>query len=195
MPVTVLDEQTALVVIDLQKGIVSDRPERAEVVAKTRELADAFRQRGLPVVLVNAIGGGSRVRTDDSARTRARAEEGRRTRPERTEDFADLVPELNQQPEDHLVTKRSWGAFIGTDLEDYLKSRNVTQVVMTGIATSAGVESTGRQANERGFNVTFATDAMIDGNPELQTNCLTRVFPRLGETGTTAEILALLQRR
>jgi nicotinamidase-related amidase len=107
-------------------------------------------------------------------------------------DFAELLPELNQQPSDHLVTKRTWGAFTGTDLEAYLKGRGVTQVVITGVATSAGVESTARFAHELGFNVTLATDAMTDMSPEAHENSVARIFPRMAETGATDEILALL---
>ena len=66
-------------------------------------------------------------------------------------------------------------------------------MVIVGIATSAGVESTARQAHEHGFNVTLAVDAMTDMNPDAHINSVSRIFPRLGETGTTGEILTLLE--
>jgi nicotinamidase-related amidase len=103
-----------------------------------------------------------------------------------------LIPELDRQPGDIVVTKRTWGAFANTDLEAQLKSKGVTQVVITGVATGAGVESTARQAYEQGFNVTLAVDAMTDLRSEAHAYCLTNVFPRLGETGTTQEIIDLL---
>ena len=106
--------------------------------------------------------------------------------------WTDLVPELNQRPSDHTVTKRTWGAFTNTGLADYLQNRSVTQVVIAGVATSIGVESTARHAHELGFNVTLAVDAMTDMNPDAHTNSITRIFPRLGETGTTEEILTLV---
>jgi nicotinamidase-related amidase len=71
----------------------------------------------------------------------------------------------------------------------------VTQVVIGGIATSAGVESTARQAHELGYHVTLAVDAMTDRSTEAHTNSITRIFPRLGETGTTQEITALLDKK
>ncbi len=71
----------------------------------------------------------------------------------------------------------------------------MTQVVLCGIATSAGVESTARQAHELGYHVTLAVDAMTDRSPEAHANSVARIFPRLGETGTAAEIIALLDRR
>jgi nicotinamidase-related amidase len=185
MPVTTLDPKTALVVIDLQKGIVglpAAHP-MGEVVKNASELADAFRRYGLPVVLVNVEGGAP-----------GRAEQTRSTR-DFPAGWTDLVPELNQQPSDHRVTKRTWGAFTNTSLEKHLKELGVTQVVIAGVATSIGVESTARHAHEYGFHVTLAVDAMTDMNADAHTNSITRIFPRLGETGTTQEIIELLNKR
>jgi nicotinamidase-related amidase len=182
MPVTTLDPKTALIVIDLQKGIVSlptAHPTEL-VVQRAAALAEAFRRRGLPVVLVNVAGVAS-----------GRAEQARGMG-QLPPDWTDLVPALNRQPQDHVVTKRTWGAFTGTDLEQHLKALGVTQIVLAGVATSIGVESTARHAHELGFNITLATDAMTDLNPDAHLNSVTRIFPRLGETGTTEEILALL---
>lgn len=182
MPVTALDPRTALIVVDLQKGIAGmpGAHRMAGVVERSAALADAFRARNLPVVLVN-VDATAPGRTQQAARMSTFPPE-----------FAELLPELNRQPSDHLVTKRTWGAFTGTDLEAYLKGQGVTQVVVTGVATSAGVESTARFAHELGFNVTLATDAMTDMSPEAHENSVTRIFPRMAETGTTDEILALL---
>ncbi len=182
MAVTTLDPRTALLVIDLQKGILAFPTAHPAdgVVKHASALADAFRRHGLPVVLVNVAGG-----------VRGRTEQARRGG-QLPAGWADLVPELNPQPGDHRVTKRTWGAFTKTDLEKYLKRLGVTQVVIAGIATSIGVESTARHAYEYGFNVTLAVDAMTDLSAEAHTNSITWIFPRLGETGTTQEIIALL---
>jgi nicotinamidase-related amidase len=185
MPVTTLDPTTALIVIDLQKGIVglpAVHP-TSEVVKRAGELGDAFRRHGLPVVLVNVDGGAP-----------GRAEQTRSTR-DFPAGWSDLVPELNQQPTDHTVTKRTWGAFTKTGLEKYLKDQGVTQVVIAGVSTSIGVESTARHAHEHGFHVTLAVDAMTDMNADAHHNSVTRIFPRLGETGTTQEIIELLNKR
>jgi nicotinamidase-related amidase len=184
LPLTKLDLNTALIVIDLQKGIANadSVPSIAAVVDRTRELLDAFRAKNLPVVLVNVAG-----------RAPGRTEQGPRSSIPFAEGWTDLLPALDQQPNDIVVTKRSWGAFATTDLEQQLKSRGVTQVVVTGVATSVGVEATARQAYEQGFNVTLATDAMTDLHEESHQYSLTNVFPRLGETGSTKEILSLLE--
>jgi nicotinamidase-related amidase len=182
MPVTTLDPKTALIVVDLQKGIINSpfiHPV-AGVIERTCALLDAFRKRGLPVVLVNVAG----------------AAPGRTEQPRRfstlPEGFGDLIPELDRQGSDIGVTKRAWGAFASTDLEAQLKVNVVTQVVVTGVATGTGVEATARQAYEQGFNVTLALDAMTDVRPEAHEYSLTSVFPRLAETGSTQDILNLL---
>ena len=185
MALTTLDPNTALIVIDLQKGIVAfpTAHPAAEIVKQASMLADAFRRHGLPIVLVNVTGGAP-----------GRAEQARNLG-ERPADWAELVPELNQQPTDHTVTKRTWGAFTHTGLDEHLKKLGVTQVVIVGVATSIGVESTARHAHENGYNVALAVDAMTDMNPDAHHNSVTRIFPRLGETGTTQQIIDLLDRR
>ena len=182
MPISTLDARTALIVIDLQNGIVAlpTAHSTVDVIKQSSALAAAFRAKNLPVALVN-VGG---------------VAPGRSEQPRRTGDFppgwADLVPELGRGPSDHLVTKRTWGAFTNTDLDAYLKGVGATQVVICGVATSIGVESTARQAYELGYNVALAIDAMTDMNAHAHANSVARIFPRLGETGTTAEIIAKL---
>lgn len=184
MPVTTLDPTTALIVIDLQTGIVAMDTEphpAAAVVARAVELIDAFRARGLPVALVNV-----------NAQPPGRAEIPPRFAGEIPEEWTRLVDALGTHPDDILVTKRSRSAFATTDLEERLRERGVTQVVVCGISTSAGVESTAREAHERGFHVTLATDASTDSDADAHAHSLAHVYPRISETGTTAEILALL---
>jgi nicotinamidase-related amidase len=182
MTITTLDRETALIIVDLQKGLMAAptvHPMR-DVVRQSSLLAEAFRRHGLPVVLVN-VGGSAPGRNEHP-----------RPALERPADWNEIVPDLDPQPQDHRVTKRTWGAFSHTDLADYLARRGVTQVVVTGVATSIGVESTARQAHELGFNVAIAIDATSDPIAEAYTNSVMRIFPRLGETGQTQEIIRLL---
>ena len=183
MSLTLLDPNTALVVIDLQKGLAAYPTVHpfADVVAHAATLAGEFRGRGLPVALVNASGTAP-----------GRTEQARRVSGAFGPDFIELLPELDAQPDDIRVTKTSWGAFATTDLAARLKALGVTQIVLAGVATSAGVESTAREAHGLGFNVTLALDAMTDMSAEMHEHSVARIFPRLGETGTTAEIVALL---
>lgn len=183
MALTTLDPHTALLVVDLQKGVVG-APFVHPLVDRARALIDAFRERGLPVVLIN-VAGGAPGRTEQPRRLSGAVPDG----------FTDFIPQLGQQPDDIVVTKRTWGAFASTDLEARLKAAGVTQVVVLGVATGTGVEATARQAYEAGFNVTLAIDAMTDMRPEAHDYSLKNVFPRLGESGTSQEIIDLLPTR
>lgn len=130
-----------------------------------------------------------------AGRAPGRTEQGSRDSQPLPEGWTDLLPELGQQPSDILVTKRSSGAFATTDLESQLKAKGVTQVVVAGVATSNGVEATARQAYEQGFHVTLALDAMTDIREEAHEYSTRNIFPRLGETGSTQEIITLLAER
>ena len=186
MPVTTLDPKTALVVLDLQEGIRAyaqgDAASAAAAVFKTAgTLTAAFRQHKLPVILVIVSGG-----------VAGRTEMPRRISGGFPPEAMKFVAELGQQPSDLVVTKKSWGAFPTTDIEQQLRDLGVTQVVLGGISTTSAVESTARQAFEAGFNVTLAVDAMMDMNPDAHAAAVKFTFPRLGETGSAAEIIALL---
>jgi len=182
MPITTLDPTTALVVIDLQRGIVGNKTAHpaADIIARAAALARAFRHRNLPVVLVNVAG---------RAPGRIEAKLPPFSPPA---NWTELVPELEHQPSDILVTKYTWGAFHGTPLDLQLRRRGVTQLVLCGISTSIGVETTARAAYEHGYHLSLVIDAMTDTVAELHQNSVERLFPRLGETGTTADVLAKL---
>lgn len=189
MTLSTLDPKTALVVVDLQAGIVARPTVPApvdEVVAHAVELADAFRAHGLPVVLVRVT-----AAADGADATPGRIGAARRGGGALPDGF-DVILEQLRGDNDIIVSKRTWGAFYGTDLDLQLRRRGVTQVVIAGVATSIGVESTARAAHEHGYHVTLATDAMTDINEETHRNSIERIFPMLGESGTTAEIIELL---
>ena len=186
MALTTLDPITALIVVDLQEGLIGlpfVHP-IGEIISRASALADAFRVRGLPVALVNVAG-----------RPPGRTEQAPRFTGPPPEGWTDVIAELNQQPGDIAVTKRTWGAFASTDLESRLRALDVTQVVIAGVATGTGVEATARQAYELGFNVTLAIDAMTDGRAEAHDHSLKNVFPRLGETGASQAIIERLPAR
>ena len=185
MPLTKLDATAALVVIDLQKGIIglpTVHP-AGEIVSRAAQLARAFRSRGLPVVLVHV-----------TASAPGRTDAGIPSVP-RPADWAELAPELEQQPHDHIIAKQRWGVFLGTDLDEYLRRRGVTQVFLAGISTSVGVESTARSAYDLGYNVVLVTDAITDRDADAHRHSVEKIFPRLGETDTTAKVLQLLSCR
>jgi nicotinamidase-related amidase len=180
-----MDKTPALVVIDLQKGIVAlpTAHPMNEIVAHTSRLANVFRRHDLPVVLVNATG-----------RAPGRTEVSPPASIQMSPDWTELVEELEAQSHDYRVTKQRWGAFHETDLDQILRTRGATQVVIAGVATSAGVESTARSAYEHGYHVVLAVDAMTDMHADAHRHSVERIFPRIGETATTEEIIAMLER-
>jgi len=182
-----LDQTPALVVIDLQSGLRGYPTVHPfdDVVANSAKLADAFRAKGLPVVLVNVNG-------TAPGRTARNATGGSHTLPA---EATTLLPELNQQPSDLTVTKQTLGAFLSTDLDQKLKAIGATQIVLTGISTTSGVESTARSAYELGYHVGFVLDAMTDTNEAAHDASIEHQFPKLGELGTTAEVLEALSAR
>ncbi|GCE20862.1 isochorismatase family protein [Dictyobacter kobayashii] len=187
MPLTTIDNKVALIVVDLQKGVLTLPAAHPvdQIITRSAELARAFRARTFPVVLVNVIGSApGRTDASQSARTTGHS------RPTPPPQWADLADELDPQPDDHRITKKTWGAFHNTSLH---KELGVTQVFLTGVATSIGVESTARSAYEHGYHVVLVTDAMTDVDAQAHQHSVERIFPRLGETSTTEEVIALLK--
>jgi nicotinamidase-related amidase len=191
MPLSALDTRTALVLIDLQEGIaaMAGRERILPIVHQAARLADGFRTHKLPVVLVRvafSADGGDRPTNRVSRPLPAM---------QPPPNFAEIMPELRPSSEDLLVTKRQPGAFYGTDLDLQLRRRGISGIVLGGVATSNGVESTARAAFDHGYNVTFAANAMADFNPIAHEHSLTVSFPRLGEIDTTDAIVAALGNR
>jgi nicotinamidase-related amidase len=182
---------TAIVVIDIQKGIVgmpgAPHPTASVVANCVRLVAAARRARGQPV-LVHV--GGSRDGADRLSPTVDQPFGGAGALPP---DWSDLVPELGSHPSDIVIMKRQWGAFYGTDLDLQLRRRKLVTIVLCGIATEFGVESTARDAYERGYEQVFAEDAMTGRNAESHANSIGRIFPRLGRVRRTDEIIAALE--
>ncbi len=187
--ISLAPSKTALVVIDLQKGIVGlpCAPYSGnDVVRKTAKLIEAFRKAGAFITLVH-------VETKDgkdmlSPITDNPAASNRNITP----DFSGFAPELGQMPEDHVVTKHQWGAFYGTDLDLQLRRRHIDTIVLCGIATNIGVGMTAREAYQLGYNQVFAEDAMTALSKEQHDYELKYIFPRIGRIRSTEEVEAAL---
>lgn len=177
---------TALILIDLQKGIVS-RPlaphPGAQVVTIAKDLAGRFRGAGAPVVLVNV---GFSADFKDALR---QSVDQPFTPPAGgfPPDFSELADGL-AQPGDIRITKRQWGAFYGTELDLQLRRRGVQTIVLAGIATNIGVESTARQAWEHGYNLVIAEDATSGMSAEMHAFSMENIMPRLAKVTKAAEI-------
>lgn len=189
---TTLDPRTtALVLIDLQYGIVAMNVQpntSAEVVSRSRRLADAFRAAKAPVVLVTVGSAG-----DGTDMLNPLTDTPPPPASPKPANWATVVEELGAQPGDLRIAKRQWGAFYGTELDLQLRRRGIRTIVLAGISTNVGVESTARDAFERGYEQVFVSDAMACPFADAHASTLKYVFPRLGRIRTTDEVLAALQ--
>jgi nicotinamidase-related amidase len=180
--------KTALVVIDLQAGIVARQTaphSPAKVIERSARLAKKLREKGGTIVYV-------RVDMANALSLPVDAPFRDPNAPPPPASASELVPEAGVQQSDILITKRHWGAFAGTELEQALKQRGIDTVVLTGISTNAGVESTARQGTGLGLAFVIVEDACSSTDAESHKFAFERIFPRLARVRTTDEVLAAL---
>lgn len=160
--------RSALVLVDLMDRIVAlplEPRKGTEVLSTAEELARAFRSAGAPVVLVRVERPGVTEQPPGSG----------------------LVPGLAHEG-DLKVVKRTVGAFQGTDLDALLRARGVRTLVLGGIATNLGVESTARAAGDLGYDLVFVEDAMSALTAAEHEASVRLDFPRLGTVVTASQV-------
>ncbi|EKS7700604.1 hydrolase [Salmonella enterica] len=180
---------TALVVIDLQEGILpfADGPYTAnEVVARAARLAEKCRANGSPVVMVR-VGW-----SEDYAEALKQSVDASTPAHALPENWWTWPTALGKTDSDLEVTKRQWGAFYGTVLELQLRRRGIDTIILCGISTNIGVESTARNAWELGFNLIIAEDACSAASSEQHQSSMTHIFPRIGRVRSVEDILNAL---
>ena len=186
--ITAIDKNTALVLIDFQNSVVSVPTAHSmdEVIDNVNKLIAAFRKKNLPVVAVN-------VNPKKANWLTSRKEVKMPQFPD-DENLYKITEKLNTQSGDIFITKHTWSAFFETPLNDELKKNNVTGIVLAGVSTSIGVEGTARAASELGYNISFALDAITDRVQEAHDRSVQFIFPRIGELGSTDEIIAMMNK-
>jgi nicotinamidase-related amidase len=188
-PLTIDPKTTALILIDLQKGIASMQTvphPAADVIARGAELAAKCRAHGVLVIL---------VRVDPGPNGElAPSPQADQPRPKMTipADWCELVPELSQAPGDIVVTKHQPNAFYSTDLEVHLTRRGIRTLILGGISTNVGVEATARAAHERGYEQVFVENAMAARDVELHTVTTSKFLPTIGRVRSATDVLAAL---
>ena len=184
----ILDPKTtALVMIDLQNGIVARETaphSPNEVVRNAVTLADTLRAKGGLIVWVHVL-------INEILKLPVDAPNPTPSSPPPAS-ASQLVAALNLQPTDIVIAKRQWGAFYGTNLEQQLKRHSIKTIVLGGIATNFGVESTARAALDMGYELIFPEDAMTSMSGEAHEFVIKNIFPRMGRIRSTAEIVAAL---
>jgi len=180
---------TALILIDLQNSHIARQlapHPAADVVRNSLLLADTLRQKGGTVVFV-------RVLVQEMLPFEVDAPFPRPATPPPA-NASELAPEVRAQVHeaDILIAKRQWGAFYGTELDQLLRRHGIKTLIMGGIATNFGVESTARAAMDFGYRLLFAEDAMSTLSPEMHRFSIECLFPKMGRVRITKEILNLL---
>lgn len=182
--------ETALVVIDLQRGILAlpaAPNSAAEVVERAADLCGAARAAGVLVVFVRVT-----PSPDGADALRPISDLPPHAPSQLSPDWAELAPELGVRPDDIIITKRQWGAFYGTELDLQLRRRRVKTLVLCGISANIAIESTARDAYERGYNLVLVEDAIAARSADEHAFVMRTVFRRIGRVRQTAEVLAAL---
>ena len=185
-----ISRNSALVIIDLQKGITGmpvEPYDATTVVKNAAMLARKFRENSMLVVPVHVSGPMEIMlhpEIDDQGQ--------QFSRPERPSDWDEFVKDIEVSSSDLVITKHQWGAFYGTGLDMQLRRRKIDTLVMCGIATTYGVESTARFAYEYGYNQIFVRDAMSDRSKEAHEASIKFVLSRIGKIRNADEVLSML---
>jgi len=187
MDITLNPVSTALVLIDFQRSNVARQlvpHDSGTIVQNAAKLVHAFRSRGSLIVFVHVLVTELLELTVDLPFPK-----GSSAPPPNA---SEIVEEVGFQTGDHLVAKRQWGAFYGTELDQLLRRHRTQTIVLAGIATNFGVESTARAAADKGYELVFAEDAMSSVDAEAHAFSVTRLFPRIGRVRSTADLLKTL---
>jgi len=181
--------KTALVVIDLQKGIVSRETApytTTQVIQNASKLVNSFTEKGAFIVLVrvSSIDGKDMLKPNtDLKMNSVKLPEG----------WDSLVPELANAKNAHVITKRNWGAFYGTELDLQLRRRGIDTIVLCGVSTGIGVDTTAREAYQHGYHQIFVEDAMAASTKEEHDYVCKHILPRIGKVCTSEEVALSLK--
>jgi nicotinamidase-related amidase len=185
-------KKAALVVIDIQKGIAAigrklEPYTGSQVIVNVSKLVRRFRELGMPVFLVHvtSINGKDMLHPITNQQLQWSSSQ-------RPADWAEFVEEIRPTEKDIVITKRQWGAFYGTELDLQLRRRSIDTIVLCGVSTNIGVETTAREAYQYGYNQVFVTDAMTASSKDEHEVTLKFIFPRIGLLRTTEQVLSTL---
>jgi nicotinamidase-related amidase len=191
-PALTLDARsTAFVIIDLQRGIVARESgpySPQQVIENAARIGRTCKEAGGLIISVHVTfspSGADRLRQPVDA-PMAVPPGGLPA------DWAELVPEIAALGAEVVITKRQWGAFYGTELDLQLRRRGVTTIVLAGIATNFGVESTAREAWQHGYDVVVVEDACTSVDAAMHRFAIEKILPRVSRIRSTADVIAAL---
>lgn len=170
---------TALLVMDMQEGIVSRLVQQSDVLTPVRTAIDAARGASIPIIYVAVTfrPGYPEISPRNKSFSTLKEQQSSLLTGRSMEIASALAP----QPTDIVVTKRRVSAFSGSDLEVVLRAQGISHLVLCGISTSGVVLSTLREAADRDYQLTVLADCCFDNDEEVQRVLLTKIFPRQAE--------------
>lgn len=183
-------KKTALLIIDLQKGILEmpTQPHSTqEILKNAHKLVSTFRQQDAFIAFIRVQFHDGKDKLHPNAMKEL---PGKDAAPEFSQ-FAEL---LDLTDSDYIVNKRGFSGFFGTDLDLQLRRRGIENLVLCGISTHAAVDSTARDAYQYAYNQFFITDAMGAATRELHNFPIDNIFPLMGQTLSTEEFLQLIRK-
>jgi nicotinamidase-related amidase len=184
-------QKTALVLIDLQQGLLSlpiMPHDAAAVIANGSRLATTVSHLGGFVIQVRVAFSSHYADRPGQYVDQPMALPAEGLPP----GWSDFPPELANLTPDLIITKRQWSAFFGTELDLQLRRRGLTHVIIGGLMTNFGVESTARDAWQLDYAVLIAEDASSSFSAEMHQFALEKTLPRIAKVRRTAEIIAAL---
>jgi len=185
-------EKIAIIIIDIQKGIINMNRELNpysgdKIVENNVKLVNRLRESGCLITFVHVDF------LDGKDALKPVMDESGDSMNNYPDDFAEFLPELSPNSSDLVITKRQWGAFFGTELDLQLRRRRIDTLLLTGVATSIGVDTTAREAFQRDYQQIFVEDAMTDLTNERHQFVTQKIFPRMGRIRSTADVIQELK--
>ena len=188
---TQLRSHTALLVMDMQQGVVARFAPAGEILPRTNAAITAARAASIPVIYV--VVGFRPGYPEVSPRNKSFSVIKQQASSLASILTMEIHPDIAPQPTDIVVTKRRVSAFSGSDLEVVLRAQDISHLVLCGIATSGVVLSTLREAADKDYKLTVLSDCCVDADEEVHRVLLSKVFPRQAEVMQSAEWMEKLQ--
>jgi nicotinamidase-related amidase len=176
------NNKTALLVMDLQNGIVSRFVENTEVLLPFQKAVEAARQNNIPVIFVRV--GFSEGYPEVSPQNKAFSAISKYGRMTLSDPATQIHEFVQPKPNEPVITKYRVSAFAGSNLEIILRSQQIDTLILCGIATSGVVLSTLREAADKDFALTVLSDACLDADSEVHRVLIENVFPRQADVQT-----------
>ncbi len=179
------DQHTALLVMDLEMGILNTLPGAESYVSKVATAIGHAREKNIPVIYV--IVGFRQTKPEISMNNKSFAAMKENINSIDMNAFMKIHPAVEPLKDDVIVTKRRISAFTGSDLEVVLRAQNINHIILAGIATSGVVLSTTREAADKDYRITILSDGCTDRDEEVHRVLITKVFPRQADVLTIDE--------